>query len=156
MRRPAMILLLVAALPVTAFAQAPAANPRQEVLGLVRAYADALNRSGITSYVDMYAQRPDLIVVNDGDISRGWDALRNGANEMMGTEGTFRISVGAVDVMTVRTDLVIAVFPFVMTVSTPEGPTQVRGAMTLVFERSSQGWRIIHDHTSTAAPQTGP
>lgn len=67
------------------------------------------------------------MVVSDGVITRGWDAVRNAAP--------------------------IAVFPFVMTMQTAQGPAQMRAAMTLILEKGPQGWKIIHDHTSTAAPE---
>jgi uncharacterized protein (TIGR02246 family) len=147
----AAALALTLGMPGLCHAQA-AAGQRQEVLAFVRAYVDATNRADMTAYVDMYAQRPDLITVNDGEFTRGWDAVRNGANEMMGTEGSFRMSVGVVEVMTLSPTMAIAVFPFSATVNTQQGPRQVRGAMTLVLQKMPAGWRIIHDHTSSAAP----
>ena len=122
---------------------------RQEVQDFVRAYADAANRGDVTAYTEMYSRRADLITVNDGTILRGWEALRTQANETLGMEGSYKISVGTIDVATIGTTRAIAVFPFAMTVTTDQGPVQLRGAMTLVVEKGAQGWRIIHDHTST-------
>jgi ketosteroid isomerase-like protein len=132
--------------------QAPSTQ-RQQILDFVRAYADATNRGDITAYVDMYSRRADLIVVNDGELTRGWDALRNSANDALGLEGRFKISVGSIDVIPLGATRAIAVFPFVMTIQTAQGPTQMRAAMTLILEKGQQGWKIIHDHTSTAAPE---
>jgi ketosteroid isomerase-like protein len=123
---------------------------RQEVLTFVRAYADAANRGDVTAYMDMYSQRAQLIAVNDGDITRGWDKLRDEANSMLGLEGSYRISVGSTDVIGLGATRAIAVFPFVASIATQQGTGQLRGAMTLVLEKGSQGWKIIHDHTSTA------
>ena len=145
------LLLLTIGAPSRMLAQAPS-NQRQDVLAFVRAYVDAANRGDITAYIDMYAQRRDLITVSDGQLTRGWDALRDEANQMMGTEGAYRISAGSVDVITLAGDMAIAVFPFVATVSTQQGPVQLRGAMSLVVQKTPQGWRIIHDHTSSTPP----
>lgn len=142
---------LALALPSVSGAQA-GANQRQEVLAFVRAYVDAVNRADMTAYVDMYAQRRELIVVNDGQVTRGWEAVRDEANQMMGAEGSYRISPGVVDVVVLSPDVAIAVFPFAANVNTQQGPMQLRGAMTLVLQKTADGWRIIHDHTSTAVP----
>jgi ketosteroid isomerase-like protein len=147
------VLVTLLALPISlGRVQAPAAQ-RQEILDFVKAYADATNRGDMTAYVDMYSRRSDLIVVNDGEITRGIDAVRNEANQTLGLEGRYKISVGTIDVIPLGQTRAIAVFPFAMTVQSEQGPVQIRAAMTLVLEKGSQGWKIIHDHTSSAASQ---
>jgi uncharacterized protein (TIGR02246 family) len=146
-----LLLMLLIGLPTALAAQA-GGNQRQDVLAFVRAYVDASNRGDMTAYVNMYAQRPDLVVVSDGQISRGWESVREEANQMMGTEGAYRISAGVVDVLNLSPDIAIAVFPFVVTLTTPQGQQQLRGAMSLVLQKTADGLRIIHDHTSIAAP----
>lgn len=127
-----------------------ASTQRQEVHNVVKAYADAANRGDVTAYLETYSRRTDLIEINDGEITRGWDALRDEANRMIGLEGSYKISIGSIDVIALGATRAIAVFPFVATVATEQGPAQLRGAMTLVLEKSAQGWKIIHDHTSSA------
>ena len=147
------LLVLLGAVSIRVAAQAP--TQRQEVQNFVRAYADAANRGDVTSYVEMYSRRADLIAVNDGELVRGWDKVRDGANAILGLEGSYKISVGTIDVISLGTTRAIAVFPFVMTVTTQQGSVQLPGATTFVLEKSSQGWKIIHDHTSTAPTEEG-
>ncbi|HWP94611.1 MAG TPA: nuclear transport factor 2 family protein [Gammaproteobacteria bacterium] len=147
-----LIAIITLALAFPSVASAQGANQRQEVLTFVKAYVDAINRADMTAYVDMYAQQRDLIVASDGQVTRGWEAVRDEANQMMGTEGFYRISAGVVDVVILSPDLAIAVFPFAANVTTQEGPVQFRGAMTLVLRKTAEGWRIIHEHSSTATP----
>lgn len=151
------LLLTVSAATAPLAAQTPSQRQqvRREVQDFVRVYTDAANRGDVTAYTEMYSRQADLITVNDGEIIRGWDALRTQANEMMGLEGSFKISVGSIDVVNIGISRAIAVFPFVMTVTTDQGPVQLRGAMTLVLQKSAS-WRIIHDHTSTAPAETEP
>ena len=106
----------------------------------------------MTAYVDMYGRRPDLIVVSNGEITRGIDAVRKEANQSLGLEGKYKISVGTIDVVPLGQTRAIAVVPFAMTVQSQQGRVQIRAAMTLVLEKGSQGWKIIHDHTSSAPP----
>ena len=147
-RVSAFLLIFLATIGTPVGVQAP--SQRQQIQDFVRAYTDAANRGDVTSYMEMYSKRADLIAVEDGEISRGWDKLRDNANSTVGLEGSFKISVGTIDVITLGTTRAIAVFPYVATVNTQQGPVQLHGAMTLVLEKSSQGWKIIHDHTSTA------
>jgi uncharacterized protein (TIGR02246 family) len=132
-------------------AQAPTQS--REVQDFVRGYAEAVNKGDVTAYTDMYSRRADLLVVNDGEITRGWEALRTSANETLGLEGSYKISVGTIDVVTLGTTRAIAAFPFVITLTTTQGAQRMTAAMTLVVEKGTQGWKIIHDHTSTKAPQ---
>jgi len=134
--------------------QTPASIQRQEIQAFVRSYVDAVNRSDLTSYVDMYARTPELITISSGEITRGWEAIRNEANQMMGTEGAYRISPGIVEVMSLGPTRALALLPFVATVNTDRGTIQLRGAMSLIVEKTPEGWKIIHDHTSTATPGT--
>jgi ketosteroid isomerase-like protein len=132
-------------------AQAP--TQRQEVQDFVRAYADAVNRGDVTAYTDMYSRRADLLVINDGEITRGWEALRTDANEMMGMEGSYKISLGSMDVISLGPTRAIVAFPFAITMTTAQGLQRLTAGMTLVVEKGAQGWKIIHDHTSTKAAQ---
>ncbi len=151
MTRLGRLLLIAAVLPGAGPMHAQTASTqRQEVQNFVKAYADAANRGDITEYMEMYSRRPDLIEVSDGELTRGWDALRDEANRMIGLEGSYKMSVGSIDVISLGPTRAMAVFPFTTTVATQQGPAQLRGAMTLVLENSPQGWKIIHDHTSTA------
>ncbi len=149
--RHVLVTLLTLPLSLGHF-QAPTAQ-RQEILDFVKAYADATNRGDMTAYVDMYGRRPDLIVVSNGEITRGIDAVRKEANQSLGLEGKYKISVGTIDVVPLGQTRAIAVVPFAMTVQSQQGRVQIRAAMTLVLEKGSQGWKIIHDHTSSAPPQ---
>jgi len=154
LRVPSLLLAALAAAFGGRFTNQTPAAQRQQIQDFVRAYADAANRGDVTSYIEMYSKRADLTVVQDGEITRGWDGLRDDANKMLGSEGSFKISVGTIDVINIGPTRAIAVFPFVMTVATAQGTVQLHGAMTLVLEKSAQGWKIIHDYTSTA-PTTG-
>ena len=133
-------------------ARAQVASPtlRAEIQAFVKSYTDAANRADATAYVEHYKQSPDLLTVNDGVITRGWNALKDDANQMLGTEGAFKISMGAIDVVPLSPGRALAIGPFVMTLNTQQGPVQMRGAMTLVLEKAGTKWLIIHDHTSAA------
>ena len=143
-----LALTLALAAPTVSNAQA-ATNQRQEVLAFIRAYIDAFNRADMNAFVDAYAQRSDLIRIKNGEVTRGWEAIRNEANH---TKGADRVSAGVVEVVSLSATMALAVVPFAATVNTQQGVVQLRGAMSLVVQKTPDGWRIIHDHTSSSAP----
>jgi uncharacterized protein (TIGR02246 family) len=129
-----------------------AADQRQEVLAFVRAYVDAANRADWSSVADAYAKRPDVIRVKSGAVTRGWEAIRNEVTRARRSASADRVSVGVVEVMSLSATVALAVVPIEVTVRTQQGVEQIRGTMSLLVEKTPDGWRIIHDHTSSGEP----
>jgi len=72
--------LLVVGGPLRLTAQQPsAANVRTEIQQAVRAYVDAFNKADAATLVEMYSREPGVTSVGDGQITRGWDAIRSTA-----------------------------------------------------------------------------
>jgi ketosteroid isomerase-like protein len=153
MRVPGSFLCLICliAFPAAAVAAAPSTTPdtRTEVLAFVRAFTDAANRADVVAIMEMYDRSPDLLSVNDGAIARGWDAVREQANQVLGKQGQFTISAGSFDVIPLGANRALAVGPVVATVQTQRGPVQLDQVTTLVLEKRQGKWLIVHDHTST-------
>jgi len=134
---------------------APATAPdvRSEVLAFVRAFTDAANRADVAAVMEMYDRSPSLLSVDDGKILRGWDAVREDANMVLGKEGLYKISTGSFDVIPLGPNRALAIGPVVITVQAKSGPIQAEQALTLVLEKKQGKWIIIHDHTSTKASE---
>jgi uncharacterized protein (TIGR02246 family) len=129
-----------------------AKSPRAEVQAFVQSYAEAANRGDAAAYASMYKESPDLVMIEDGQVKRGWAAVRDEANQALGAEGSYRISVGVIDVLPLGSVRALASFPFVLTLQTANGPQQMQGASTLVLEKAGGKWLIVHDHTSYQRP----
>jgi ketosteroid isomerase-like protein len=138
----------------TSKAQAPAAL-RTEIQNFVRSYADAANKADITAYTEMYSRQAGVTSIDDGTILRGWDAIRTDADSMLGHEGAYKIDIGSIDITPLGVGFVLAVAPTTVTVQTERGAVQIRGAITLVLHKTSEGWKIIHDHTSSLPATNG-
>lgn len=121
---------------------------RSEVLTFVRGYIDAENRADATALSDAMSRRADVTSVNTGTITRGWEAIRASTDQITGRQGTFRLDVGTMDVMSLGTGYVLIVAPMTITANTQKGPTQVGGALTFVLEKSQDGWRVLNEHYS--------
>ena len=105
----------------------------------------------------MYSRKAGVTSVEDGEISRGWDAIRTGADELVGKEGSYKISIGSIDVVPLGASYALAVAPYTITVGAGDTVVQAPSVMTMVLEKSGSKWTIIHDHMSTKAAeeQTG-
>ena len=122
---------------------------RSEVQTFVRNYIDAHNRADATALSDAVSHRADVTSVDDGTITRGWDAIRTETDQITGKEGSFRFDVGTMDVVPLGANYVLVVAPTTATVSTQRGVVQMPGAMTLVLEKGRDGWRILNEHYSS-------
>jgi uncharacterized protein (TIGR02246 family) len=119
------------------------------VQDFVRAYIDAHNRADATALSDAMSHRPDVTSVGDGKITRGWEAIRAETDQVTGKQGTFRFDVGTMDVVPLGATHMLVVAPTTVTLATQQGQRQVSGAMTLVLEKGSDGWKILNEHYSS-------
>jgi micrococcal nuclease len=142
--------LLFLTLASTATAQAVDHQVRTEVAR----YIAAVNSGDPRALAALYLNDPRTTSVGDGDIYRGWRRITEVIRDAYSQAGTIRMTTDSVDVLRLGNDAALAVvrYQWVLGRSNDEPLT---GAMTLVYTRTRQGWRVAHDHTSTlrsAAP----
>lgn len=125
---------------------------REEVRAEVHRFVATLNRNDAPALARLYAERPDVATLGDGEIRRGWAAVAALLDTLFAA-GPVRIEVDSVIVVPLGSVAALAYFRY-QWVQGEAGSPIARGAMTLVLERSAAGWRVLHDHTSTlvAAP----
>ena len=122
----------------------------REVQRHVRDYISAYNRADATGLSYAFSRRADVTSVIDGEITRGYDAIRALNDEMAGEEvGSFKFAVGTLEVSLLGTGYALVVAPTTVTVKEPDGLVQLKGAMTMVLQRTPDGWRLINEHFST-------
>jgi len=148
---PAALLLVLVPLLVAA-QHSLAINKREArsiaaVRAVIAAQAVAWNRGDIEGYMDGYARSKDTVFVSGGDVTRGWqtvlDRYKKGYNsrEKMGVLTFTDLQFAQLGNNTVT---VIGGWHLKRAGDEPHG------RFTLIFKRTKQGWRIIHDHTSSA------
>lgn len=147
--------MLVVGGPRCLTAQQPnAATVRTEVQQAVRAYVDVFNRADVATLVEMYSREAGVTSVGDGQIMRGWDAIRSASDSIAGAEGKYKVSTGSIDIIPLGPGYAMALTSTIITLKSGDQGTPLRGAMTLVFKKIGGEWKIIHDHTSTVTPTT--
>jgi beta-aspartyl-peptidase (threonine type) len=107
----------------------------------------AWNRGDIDGFMDGYMRGPDTVFISGDAITRGWQTVLDrykksyDSREKMGT-----LSFLEIEIKPLGRDAAIAFgrWQLVRAADTPHG------RFTLIFRRTREGWRIVHDHTSSA------
>jgi beta-aspartyl-peptidase (threonine type) len=150
-RRLALALLAVAAgstLLTTGCATSSPAGDRAEILAVLNAQAEAWNRGDLDAFVVGYRRSEETVFAGGDKVHRGFDAMvrryRDAypTREKMGKLTFSRVTFEQQDadraVMTGSWELELA--------GTDKRPG---GVFTLIWKKFDEGWKIVHDHTSS-------
>jgi ketosteroid isomerase-like protein len=147
----AMSLMLIAAFAATAgtFAQSkPKAGSETAIRAVLDAQVTAWNRGDIESYMNGYDHSPKTEFVGADSITRGWqDVLdrykkRYDTREKMGT-----LAFSDLEITMLSSDAALVLGRWRLKRANDEP----HGTFTLLFRKRKAGWRIVHDHSSSAS-----
>ncbi len=131
--------------------QAEKAAPESDVRAVLDAQVAAWNRGDIEAFMQGYWKSGRTAFVGSSGVSRGWQALldryrRNYPDRQ--TMGTLLFSDIEITMLSPKAALVLGRWQLKREKDAPGG------VFTLVARKFSEGWRIVHDHTSArpAAP----
>lgn len=121
------------------------AQAMKEVRGVLDAQVEAWNRGDIEGFMKGYANSPDTVFVSGDNVTRGWQTVLDRYKKGYDTRekmGTLTFSELEITVLSKDVAVVLGRWQLKRANDTPHG------RFTLIFRRTSAGWRIIHDHTS--------
>ena len=144
------LIILVACTPGAAPASQPdkhSSRDQAAIQAVLDAQRDAWNRGDIEGYMDGYDRSPKTEFVGGDDINRGWQTVldrykrKYDTREKMGT-----LTFSEIDIRLLSKDaaLVLGRWRLKRTSDEPHG------TFTLLFRKTKAGWRIVHDHSSSA------
>jgi uncharacterized protein (TIGR02246 family) len=116
-----------------------------EIRAVMARQVAAWNRGDIDGFMDGYARSDATEFVSGDKITRGWQTVRDryrkkyDSREKMG-----RLAFSEIRVTSLGTDTAIVLGRWQLIRQTDKP----HGIFTLLFRRTSAGWRIVHDHTS--------
>ena len=143
MKNTLIILALLLAIPVAAETPEEAA-----ILKVLRAAEAGWNSGDIPAYMESYWQSEELRFASGGTVSYGWQPVLERYLKRYPDRKTMGQLVFAdLDVRLTGPEHAV-VFGSWRLIRAEDEP---HGLFTLVFRRLPAGWRIIHDHTSSAA-----
>jgi uncharacterized protein (TIGR02246 family) len=145
--------LLFAIIPVSIAAQSSKVDKRDAgIIAAVRAVLDAQrdawNRGDVEGYMDGYSRSADTVFVSGDNVTRGWqtvlDRYKNNYNsrEKMGT-----LTFSDLEITPLGNDTALVLGRWQLQRANDEP----HGRFTLILRHAKQGWKIVHDHTSSAS-----
>lgn len=117
------------------------------VRAVLQAQADAWNRGDIAGYMEGYAKEETTTFVSGDTVIRGWKTVldryttRYDTREKMG-----RLTFSDLEFKPLAEVYILASGRWQLT----RAADRPHGRFTLILRRGPGGWRIIHDHTSSA------
>ena len=119
-----------------------------EIRAVLDAQRDAWNLGNIDEFMNAYERSQETVFVSGDTVTHGWQTVleryKKGydTREKMGT-----LSYTALEITMLGKDSAVVLGRW----SLKRAQDQPHGTFTLIFKRSKQGWKIIHDHTSAAS-----
>jgi beta-aspartyl-peptidase (threonine type) len=127
----------------------------QEIKSVLNAQVEAWNKRDLEGFMVGYWKSPELSFFSGGDVTSGWQQTLDRYRKRYQSEGREmgKLAFSDLRIKPEGDDMAWVRGRFKLTTSNES----FGGLFTLVFQRMPQGWRIIHDHTSSGpSPSTQP
>lgn len=154
MRKSIAAALLLTLVPLLIAAQSSAKPSKHEgriiaaIRAVLNAQSAAWNRGDIQGYMDGYERSETIVFVSGDTVTHGWQTVLDRYKKNYNTRekmGTLTFSDLEFRLLGSNTATVVGRWHLKRAADEPHG------RFTLIFKRTKQGWRIIHDHTSSAS-----
>ena len=142
------IILLAVPAGISAKPNRREARTTAAVKAVLDAQRDAWNRGDVEGYMDGYVRSEDTVLVSGDNVTRGWKTVLDrykktySSREKMGM-----LTFSDLETTLIGNDAAIVLGRWHLT----RAGDEPHGRFTLIFRRTKEGWRIIHDHTSSAS-----
>jgi ketosteroid isomerase-like protein len=117
------------------------------IRAVLDAQAAAWNRGDVETYMDGYDRSPKTEFVGGDSITRGWQEVLDRYKKKYDTRdkmGVLTFSDLEIQVLSADAALVLGRWRL------QRANDQPHGTFTLLFRKTKTGWRIVHDHSSSA------
>ena len=117
------------------------------IRAVLDAQVAAWNRGDIQGFMDGYARSETIVFLSGDSLTHGWQTVLDRYRKNYDTRekmGTLAFSDLEMNVISKDAAVVIGRWQLTRAGDTP------KGRFTLIFRHTKAGWRIVHDHTSSA------
>jgi beta-aspartyl-peptidase (threonine type) len=107
----------------------------------------AWNKGDLVAFMKGYWKSKDLTFVSGKDVTRGWDETLERYKKRYQAEGKEmgKLAFSDVEVQVLAPGVALVTGKFELTLS----KETLSGRYTLIMKKLDEGWRIVHDHTSS-------
>jgi len=146
-RRALTIIFCTSVAAIVSAVPTQSQNATAQIRSVLRAQQDAWNRGDIDGFMNGYGRSASTVFVSEDTIRRGWETVR----ERYRKKYSDRAKMGTLafldlEIMLLSPDAGVVLGRW----SLKRANDQPHGRFTLIFKRLPEGWRIVHDHTSSA------
>jgi len=112
--------------------------------------AAAWNNGDLDSYMRGYAHTEQLVFTSGGHIRRGWQETFDKYRAKYGSDKSTmgHLAFEILSIQSLGADGAIVLGKWKLT----DTPNAGGGVFSVAFERTPEGWAIVHDHTSIDTP----
>jgi len=150
----AVAIALAVSAGVAALAASKKSSAKVEVPVVLQGQADAWNRGDLATFMTGYLKSADISYTAGGTEVRGYDALKERYEKKYGTdrESMGKLKFSDLRVSELGRDHALCVGRWHLDRA---GKDALDGLFSLVLTRTSDGWKVIHDHTSLSEKPHG-
>ena len=108
------------------------------------------NAGNLAGFMETYARSDRTRFASGGSVSLGWQTVFDRYQKNYGTRAAMgTLSFSELEITSLGPDAALAFGRWQLR----RGPDAPSGLFSLIFRKTPAGWRIVHDHTSSAAKE---
>lgn len=143
------VYVLSATAAVTPGEQQKNASAITEIRAVLHAQQDAWNRGDIDGFMSGYARSGSTTFISEDAVRKGWETVRARYLKKYSDRAKMgRLTFSDLEITPISADAAVVLGRWKLR----RAQDRPRGRFTLIFRKTADGWRIVHDHTSAAAP----
>lgn len=144
MRRLALLALLVLLAAGCARTEITE-NDRTEIYNVLERQRMSWNAGDVRDFMDGYQRSESTVFAGAGEFHRGWQTVLSRYERAYPAGRMGRLSFGDLEIESAGPDAALVLGRWEL----QEAEGDAGGVFTLLFRRSDEGWRIVHDHTTS-------
>ena len=110
---------------------------------------ESANRSDFQTMMAMVVRRPDVLSVANGEVTAGWDAIREQVQQVNLVPADIHVSLtGDPAQYQLASDSFLVVAPYSLTATNSDRTLTLQAVTTLVLVRVDGDWKVLHEHNS--------
>jgi uncharacterized protein (TIGR02246 family) len=143
----AISIVLSASLSVVIAQSSNDQKAQAAIRAVLDAQAAAWNRGELETYMDGYARSDNTVFVSGDRVTRGWQTVLERYKKAYDSRDKMGVlTFSDVEITVLSKDAAIVLGRWHLQRSKDEP----HGRFTLLFRKTNAGWKIVHDHTSSA------
>jgi uncharacterized protein (TIGR02246 family) len=120
-----------------------------EIRAVLSAQQEAWNRGDIDGFMNGYAHAETTVFVSGDEVTRGWQTVRDRYLRKYSDRAKMStLTFSNLEIEPLGPDSAVVLGRWEL----KRANDNPHGHFTLIFRRTPDGWRIVHDHTSAAPP----